>query len=85
METPAPFLHVYLVTPDADPLTFRFWLDARGHRRGTVEVPRAAFHAMPAPHLAAYVADCYLEDHPAEQARVGRARLLKAVARALPR
>ena len=80
MATDANFLiGVSLVNPTADPIVLEFQQELYQQDRIAVRAPRGLYQQLGPAAFAEHMTDYYLEQHPAEAARVGRAAVLQAV------
>lgn len=70
---------VSLVDPTADPIVLEFQQELYSENRIAVQAPRGLFMHLGPARFAEHVTDYYLEQHPAERERVGRAAVLQAV------
>lgn len=80
MQAPEKFvLGVSLVDATTDPVVLEFQQELYQEDRIAIRAPRGLLQQLGADGFAEHVADYYLAQHPAEVARVGRARVVQAV------
>lgn len=70
---------VSLVDPAADPIVLEFQQEPYQQDRIAVHAPRGLYRQLGPAAFAEHMTDYYLEQHPAELERVGRAAVLQAV------
>lgn len=70
---------VSLVDPAADPIVLEFQQELYQQDRIAVRAPRGLYQQLGPAAFAEHITDYYLEQHPTEAVRVGRAAVLQAV------